>query len=85
MTRCRSNSHFVKTSRFAVGQFIARYQQTGSTADAQRSGRKPILDVDDQNFVDEQMAGNNDEFTSSELQKRLLEGRDGMSISSATV
>ena len=83
ITQILEKEEGIKTLRFAVGQFIVRYQRTGSIADAQRSGRNPILSVNDRNFIDEQMS-NNDELTSSELQNRLLEER-GVSVSSATV
>ena len=83
ITQILEKEEGIKTLRFAVGQFIVRYQRTGSIADAQRSGRNPILSVHDRNFIDEQMS-NNDELTSSELQNRLLEER-GVSVSSATV
>ena len=83
ITQILEKEEGIKTLRFAVGQFIVRYQRTGSIADAQRSGRNPILSVHDRNFIDEQMS-NNDELTSSELQNRLLEER-GVSVSSGTV
>ena len=71
----------IKTSRTSVSLFIARHKRTGSTADAQRSGRKPILSTADVNFIDEKMTSN-DELTSGEIEKLLSEERN---VSASTI
>ena len=52
----------IETSRSAVSLFLSRYRKSGNVSDAPRSGRKPILNEEQLQYVDEQMK-ENDELT----------------------
>ena len=52
----------IETSRSAVNLFLLRYQRTACIADAERSGRSPLLNEEQLKFIDEKMKAN-DELT----------------------
>ena len=60
----------IKIRRQTVAKIIKRYNEDGSLADKPRSGRKPILTLQQMTFIDEKMEAN-DELTA--VGKNLIE------------
>ena len=72
----------LKASLASITRIIKKIQDTGSTKNLHRSGRRTKLPMEAKAFIEDQMR-KNDEATSSQIQKKLA--KRGIVVSSSTV